>query len=54
MQVETEIQVNFPNGTAVKEGFILKQLGSQKFPVEEIGTAGTFDCTLTTGKLSVA
>ena len=46
-----EIKVNFHNGSAVKEGFIVKQLGSKKFRVEEIGTGGTFDCTLTTGKL---
>jgi len=50
----TEIKVNFHNGTAVKEGFIVKQLGSKKFRVEEIGTGGTFDCTLTTGKLPAA
>ena len=46
-----EIKVNFHNGTAVKEGYIVKQLGSKRFRCEEIGTAGTFDCTLTTGKL---
>jgi hypothetical protein len=50
----TEIKVNFHNGTAVKEGFIVKQLGSKKFRVEEIGTAGTFDCTLKTGVLPAA
>lgn len=50
----TEIKVNFHNGTAVKEGYIVKQLGSKKFRVEEIGTAGTFDCTLTTGGLPAA
>ena len=49
-----EIKVNFHNGTAVKEGFIVKQLGSKKFRVEEIGTAGTFDCTLKTGVLPAA
>ena len=27
----TEIKVNFHNGTAVKEGYIVKQLGSKKF-----------------------
>jgi hypothetical protein len=47
----TEIKVNFHNGTAVKEGYIVKQLGSKKFRCEEIGTAGTFDCTLKTGVL---
>ena len=50
----TEIKVNFHNGTAVKEGYIVKQLGSKKFRVEEIETSGTFDCTLTTGKLPAA
>ena len=47
----TEIKVNFHNGTAVKEGYIVKQLGSKKFRCEEIETAGTFDCTLKTGVL---
>ena len=46
-----EIKVNFHNGSAVKEGYIVKQLGSKKFRVEEIETAGTFDCTLKTGVL---
>ena len=50
----TEIKVNFHNGSAVKEGFIVKQLGSKKFRCEEIGTGGTFDCTLATGKLPAA
>ena len=50
----TEIKVNFHNGSAVKEGYIVKQLGSKKFRVEEIGTSGTFDCTLATGKLPAA
>jgi len=50
----TEIKVNFHNGTAVKEGDIVKQLGSKKFRVEEIGTAGLFDCTLKTGILPAA
>lgn len=49
-----EIKVNFHNGTAVKEGYIVKQLGSKKFRVEEIETAGLFDCTLTTGVLPAA
>ncbi len=49
-----EIKVNFHNGSAVKEGYIVKQLGSKKFRVEEIGTAGTFDCTIATGKLPAA
>jgi len=42
-----EIKVNFHNGTAVKEGYIVKQKGSKRFVVEEIETAGTFTCTLT-------
>ncbi len=46
-----EIKVNFHNGSAVKEGYIVKQLSSKKFRCEEIGTAGTFDCTLKTGVL---
>ena len=50
----SEIKVNFHNGTAVKEGYIVKQLGSKKFRCEEIGTAGTFDCTLKTGVLPAA
>ena len=50
----SEIKVNFHNGSGVKEGYIVKQLGSKKFRVEEIETAGTFDCTLTTGKLPAA
>ena len=50
----TEIKVNFHNGTAVKEGYIVKQKGSKKFVCEEIGTAGEFTCTLVTGKLPAA
>jgi hypothetical protein len=50
----TEIKVNFHNGTAVKEGFIVKQKASKKFVCEEIGTGGEFTCTLTTGKLPAA
>jgi hypothetical protein len=50
----SEIKVNFHNGTAVKEGYIVKQKGSKKFVCEEIGTAGLFTCTLTTGKLPAA
>ena len=49
-----EIKVNFHNGTAVKEGYIVKQKGSKRFVVEEIGTGGTFTCTLATGKLPAA
>ena len=50
----SELKVNFHNGTAVKEGYIVKQKGSKKFVCEEIGTAGLFTCTLTTGKLPAA
>ena len=46
-----EIKVNFHNGTAVKEGYIVKQKASKKFVCEEIETAGEFTCTLTTGVL---
>ena len=49
-----EIKVNFHNGTAVKEGYIVKQVGSKKFVCEEIETAGLFTCTLATGKLPAA
>ena len=50
----SEIKVNFHNGSAVKEGYIVKQKGSKKFVCEEIGTGGEFTCTLTTGKLPAA
>jgi len=47
-----EIKVDFYNGSAVVEGYIVKQLGSKKFRVAAIGTpATTYDRTLTTGKL---
>ena len=49
-----EIKVNFHNGTAVKEGYIVKQKASKKFVCEEIETAGEFTCVLTTGKLPAA
>ena len=49
-----EIKVNFHNGTAVKEGYIVKQVGSKKFVCEEIGTGGLFTCTLKTGVLPAA
>ena len=50
-----EIKVNFHNGTAVKEGFIVKQTGSKTFVCSETGTADTVHtCTLTTGKLPAA
>ena len=32
----SEIKVNFHNGSAVKEGYIVKQKGSKKFVCEEI------------------
>jgi len=43
----SEIKVNFHNGTAVKEGYIVKQKASKRFVVEEIETPGLFTCTLT-------
>ena len=49
-----EIKVNFHNGTAVKEGYIVKQKGSKKFVCEEIETGGEFTCVLTTEKLPAA
>ena len=50
----SELKVDFHNGTAVKEGYIVKQKSSKKFVVEEIGTGGEFTCTLATGKLPAA
>ena len=32
-----EIKVDFHDGSAVTEGYIVKQLGSKKFRVKEIG-----------------
>lgn len=50
-----EIKVDFHNGTAVVEGHIVKQLGSKKFRVAEIGASDTeYDRFLTTGKLASA
>jgi hypothetical protein len=49
-----EIKVDFHNGTAVKEGYIVKQKGSKRFVCEEIGTGGVFTCTLATSKLPAA
>jgi hypothetical protein len=49
-----EIKVNFHNGAAVKEGYIVKQKGSKKFVCEEIETAGEFTCVLKTGVLPAA
>ena len=49
-----EIKVNFHNGSAVKEGYIVKQKGSKKFVCEEIETPGEFTCVLKTGVLPAA
>ena len=50
-----EIKVDFHNGTAVKEGFIVRQKGSKRFLCSEAGTADTTHlCTLVTGKLPAA
>ena len=50
-----EIKVDFHNGTAVVEGSIIKQLGSKKFRVQEIGASDTeYDRFPTTGKLASA
>jgi len=50
-----EIKVDFHNGTAVVEGHIVRQKGSKKFVVAEIGASDTeYTCTLTTGKLMSA
>ena len=50
-----EIKVDFHNGAAVKEGFIVRQKGSKRFLCSETGTADTTHlCTLVTGKLKGA
>jgi hypothetical protein len=50
-----EIKCDFHNGTAVVEGHIVRQKGSKKFVVAEIGASDTeYACTLTTGKLTSA
>ena len=50
-----EIKVNFHNGSAVKEGTIVKQKGSKRFVVAEIGASDVeHTCTLATGKLPAA
>ena len=50
-----ELKCDFYNGSAVTEGYIVKQLGSKKFRVAAIGTPGTtYDRFLTTGKLATA
>ena len=50
-----EIKVDFHNGSADKEGFIVRQKGSKRFLCSEAGTADTTHlCTLVTGKLPAA
>jgi ribosomal protein L27 len=50
-----EIKVDFHNGSAVKEGFIVRQKGSKRFLCSETGAADTTHlCTLVTGKLKGA
>ena len=50
-----EIKVSFHNGTAVKEGFIVRQRGSKRFVCSEIGAADTLHtCTLAADKLPAA
>ena len=49
-----EIKVDFHDGSAVTEGYIVKQLGSKKFRVKEIGGSTEYDRFLTTGKLASA
>ena len=52
---KNEIKVSFHNGTAVKEGTIIKQKGSKRFVVAETGTDDTeYTCTLKTGVLPAA
>jgi len=41
----TEIKVNFHNGTAVKEGYIVKQLGSKNSAVKKMKQVGLFIST---------
>ena len=50
-----EIKVDFHDGTAVREGFIVRQKGSKRFLCSQAGTADTTHlCTLVTGKLPAA
>ena len=50
-----EIKVNFHNGTAVVEGFIVKQRGSKTFLCSELGTTDTTVlCVLKSGVLPSA
>ena len=52
---KNEIKVSFHNGSAVKEGTIIRQKGSKRFVVAETGAADTeFTCTLKTGVLPAA
>ena len=52
---KNEIKVAFHNGTAVKEGTIVRQKGSKRFVCAETGAADTeHTCVLTTGKLPAA
>ena len=52
---KNEIKVSFHNGTAVKEGTIIKQKGSKRFVVAETGADDTeYTCTLKTGVLPAA
>ena len=52
---KNEIKVSFHNGTAVKEGTIIKQKGSKSFVVAETGADDTeYTCTLKTGVLPAA
>lgn len=52
---KNEIKVSFHNGSAVKEGTIIKQKGSKRFVVAETGTDDTeYTCTLKTGVLPAA
>ena len=52
---KNEIKVSLHNGTAVKEGTIIKQKGSKRFVVAETGADDTeYTCTLKTGVLPAA
>ena len=52
---KNEIKVSFHNGSAVKEGTIIKQKGSKRFVVAETGADDTeYTCTLKTGVLPAA
>ena len=52
---KNEIKVSFHNGSAVKEGTIIKQKGSKRFVVAETGADDTeYTCVLKTGVLPAA